>query len=87
MDEACWDPADSDVQATLSPAVDILISGNLECLLWYLEHESSSNAAPNSARQTSARAMIDSWMKSAKTNGRVEVPVEVLELGLEGLLG
>jgi threonine synthase len=73
-------PADvGGVQATLSPAMDILVSSNFERLLWYLAYE-SSNVAPDSARRASAGATIDGWMKSVKENGRVEVPVEVLEL-------
>jgi threonine synthase len=78
-------PADGGVQATLSPAMDILVSSNFERLLWYLAYE-SSNVAPDSARRASAGATIDGWMKSMKTNGRVEVPVEVLELARRDFL-
>jgi len=77
--------ADGGVQATLSPAMDILVSSNFERLLWYLVYESSSTA-PDSARRSSAGATIDGWMKSLKTNGRVEVPVEVLELARRDFL-
>lgn len=73
-------PVDGGVQATLSPAMDILVSSNFERLLWYLTYESSPKAAPDSDRRASAGATIDGWMKCVKTNGRVEVPVEVLEL-------
>ena len=78
-------PADGGVQATLSPAMDILVSSNFERLLWYLVYDSSS-VAPDSARRASAGATIDGWMKSVKTNGRVEVPVEVLELARRDFL-
>ena len=78
-------PADGGVQATLSPAMDILVSSNFERLLWYLAYESST-AVPDSARRASAGATIDGWMKSVKTNGRVEVPVEVLELARQDFL-
>jgi threonine synthase len=78
-------PADGGVQATLSPAMDILVSSNFERLLWYLAYE-SSNPTPDSARRASAGATIDGWMKSVKTNGRVEVPVEVLELARRDFL-
>ena len=78
-------PADGGVQATLSPAMDILVSSNFERLLWYLVYETSS-AAPDSARRASAGATIDGWMKSVKSNGRVEVPVEVLELARRDFL-
>jgi threonine synthase len=72
-------PVDGGVQATLSPAMDILVSSNFERLLWYLAYESSS-ATPDSARRASAGVTTDSWMKSVKKDGRIEVPVEVLEL-------
>jgi threonine synthase len=65
--------------------MDILVSSNFERLLWYLVYESSS-AAPDSARRASAGATIDGWMKSVKSNGRVEVPVEVLELAKQDFL-
>jgi threonine synthase len=77
--------ADGGVQATLSPAMDILVSSNFERLLWYLVYE-TSNVAPDSARRASAGATIDGWMKSVKTNGRVEVPVEVLTLARRDFL-
>ena len=77
--------ADGGVQATLSPAMDILVSSNFERLLWYLTYE-SSNAAPDSDRRSFAGATIDGWMKSVKTNGRVEVPIEVLELARRDFL-
>ena len=73
-------PADDggNVRATWSPAMDILVSSNFERLLWYLSYE-TSDAASDSERRASAGATIDGWMKSVKSNGRVEVPVEVLE--------
>jgi len=76
---------DGGVQATLSPAMDILVSSNFERLLWYLAYE-SSNVAPDTARRAFAGATIDGWMKSVKANGRVEVPVEVLELARRDFL-
>ena len=72
-------PADEGVQATLSPAMDILVSSNFERLLWYLAYEFSS-VTPDRARRASAGATVNDWMKSVKSNGRVEVPVNVLEL-------
>ena len=45
-----------------------------------------SSAAPDSARRASAGSTIDGWMKSVKSNGRVEVPVEVLELARQDFL-
>ena len=54
-------------------------------VLWYLAYESSSNAAPDSAMRASAGATIDGWRKRVKTNGRVEVSVEVLESARQDL--
>ena|SRR6266850_4329110 len=59
--------------------MDILVSSNFERLLWYLAYESSGEAS-DSARRASAGATVDGWMKNMKSNGRVEVPIEVLEL-------
>ena len=78
-------PADGGVRATWSPAMDILVSSNFERLLWYLSYATSTPAS-DSARRASAGATIDGWMKSVKKNGRVEVPVEVLELARRDFL-
>jgi threonine synthase len=78
-------PVDGGVRATWSPAMDILVSSNFERLLWYLAYESSSEAS-DGARRASAGATVDGWMKSVKSNGRVEVPVEVLELARRDFL-
>jgi len=78
-------PADGGVRATWSPAMDILVSSNFERLLWYLAYESSGEAS-DSARRASAGATVDGWMNSMKSNGRVEVPIEVLELARRDFL-
>ncbi|KZS97014.1 tryptophan synthase beta subunit-like PLP-dependent enzyme [Sistotremastrum niveocremeum HHB9708] len=69
----------SGVKATVSPAMDILISSNFERLLWYLAHEYASNH-PQQVEGQTAGQIVNSWMKQTKQNGRVQVPVEVLEL-------
>lgn len=67
------------VKETLSPAMDILVSSNFERLLWYFAYEADSNPA-GEAKVTAASAVLNGWMKKVKDDGRVEVPLNVLEL-------
>lgn len=61
------------VKETWSPAMDILISSNFERLLWYLAYEELGN------NRRKACERLSSWMLKVKSDGRIEVPVSVLD--------
>ncbi|KAH7883083.1 tryptophan synthase beta subunit-like PLP-dependent enzyme [Phlebopus sp. FC_14] len=61
-----------DVQATLSPAMDIAVSSNFERLLWYLAYEASFETE-DSARRTAACSKLNGWMTEVKQRGKVDL--------------
>ncbi|AET37848.1 threonine synthase THR4 Ecym_2095 [Eremothecium cymbalariae DBVPG len=63
-----------DVAATLSPAMDILISSNFERLLWYLVRDHIS-----SGDDIEAGKVLNTWFQQLKVNGRFEVNSDVLQ--------
>ncbi|PPQ92518.1 hypothetical protein CVT25_010351 [Psilocybe cyanescens] len=68
----------SGVKETLSPAMDIIVSSNFERLLWYLAFENAQGSSEAEKRSAASRT-LDGWMSHMKSDGRVEVPVPVLE--------
>ncbi|CDU22245.1 probable THR4-threonine synthase (o-p-homoserine p-lyase) [Sporisorium scitamineum] len=71
------------VRATLSPAMDILVSSNFERLLWYIAHESQAASHANASQQEKEEAagqQLASWMQSLKTEGRMSVDDQQLAI-------
>ncbi|MCO5585217.1 hypothetical protein L7F22_039149 [Adiantum nelumboides] len=67
------------VKATLSPAMDILVSSNFERLLWYIALESQGKGNDASARQAASK-QVNQWMQDLKLTGRMTVSKEQLAL-------
>lgn len=70
--------AESGVKATLSPAMDVLVSSNFERLLWYLAYGDAS-AGGEEERREAAGHVVANWMGSMKADGRVEIPIQILQ--------
>ncbi|KAE8259269.1 hypothetical protein A4X03_0g4133 [Tilletia caries] len=73
------------VKATLSPAMDILVSSNFERLLWDFAFSTSDALSQGGeesrkAAQTEAGATLARWMDELKKSGRMEVTPAQLEL-------
>lgn len=69
----------SGVKGTLSPAMDILLSSNFERLLWYLALENVEGKEGDNQKHATACNTVEGWMSKMKSDGRIEVPVNVLE--------
>lgn len=62
-----------DVAATLSPAMDILISSNFERLLWYLAKSELANGDDLKAGE-----IVSGWFTELKSTGKFTVPSQVI---------
>jgi len=75
----------SKVKATLSPAMDILVSSNFERLAWYLvrgDGRTSSNHA-DLHDEINASEVIKQWMLDLRSTGGFDASPEVLERAKE----
>jgi len=58
--------------------MNILVLRNFERLLWYLAFENTISGLEK-GRRASASQTLDGWMRKMKTNGKVQVPIAVLQ--------
>ncbi|KAJ3565196.1 hypothetical protein NP233_g7791 [Leucocoprinus birnbaumii] len=68
----------SGVKETLSPAMDILVSSNFERLMWYLAYDNATGSTDEDKRANASQT-LDGWMNKVRNDGKVQVPVPVLE--------
>ncbi|KAJ1019632.1 hypothetical protein NDA18_006109 [Ustilago nuda] len=71
------------VRATLSPAMDILVSSNFERLLWYIAYQSQAEPNANTSqleKEEAAGRQLALWMQSLKTEGRITVDDKQLSI-------
>ncbi|KAG0242032.1 threonine synthase [Actinomortierella wolfii] len=68
------------VHATLSPAMDIVVSSNFERLLWYLAREAAvdNETVPEQDRDRKAGEIVEKWMLDLKKHGRFDAGPKVL---------
>ncbi|SCU87919.1 LAMI_0D08020g1_1 [Lachancea mirantina] len=67
-----------DVAATLSPAMDILISSNFERLLWYLARDTLANG-----NDLEAGKIVREWFTELKADGKFVVDSAVIQTALK----
>jgi len=70
------------VKATLSPAMDVLVSSNFERLLWYYAYQAQEKDGGSDVEQDveAAGQTLKSWMDDMKAKGKVKVGSKVHQL-------
>lgn len=68
-----------EVHATLSPAMDIMVSSNFERLLWYLAHD-TSDAPTEKEKAREAGVQVVAWMEALRSEGSMHVTEAQLAL-------
>lgn len=68
-----------EVHATLSPAMDIMVSSNFERLLWYLAHD-TADAKDEKEAVRDAGVQVVEWMDALRSTGTMQVSEKQLAL-------